>query len=147
TASVSAAQKATDTIPIVMGSAGDPVENGFVKSLARPGGNITGITSLMTEISPKHLEMLRSLHPRLSRVAVLLEPTNPSHPAVLRSLQTAAQRISVTVLPREVQAAREIEAAFSEMARQNARAVIVAPAPLFNQQRRQIAELAAKHRL
>jgi len=78
TVATSAARKATDTTPIVMGGSADPVGNGFVKSLAHPGGNITGLSTLRTDTSPKLLEMLRSVAPNLSRVAVLLNPTNTS---------------------------------------------------------------------
>ena len=143
----SAAQKATATIPIVMGSSGDPVGSGFVNSLARPGGNITGITNLITEVGPKHLEMLRSMVSRLSRVAVLVDPANSAAAAILKSIQTAAPRTGVTILPAEARTPQEIETAFSNMARQNAGAVIVVQGSLFIQQWRQIAELAAKHRL
>ena len=78
TVATSAARKATDTTPIVMGGSADPVGNGFVKSLAHPGGNITGLSTLRTDTSPKLLEMLRSVAPNLSRVAVLVNPTNTS---------------------------------------------------------------------
>jgi putative ABC transport system substrate-binding protein len=146
-AATSAAQKATVTIPIVMGSTGDPVGSGFVKSLARPGGNITGITNLITEVAPKYLEMLRSMLPRLSRVAVLLNPANSAHGAILKSVQSAAQRAGMTILPAEARTPQEIDSAFSRMARQNAGAVYVVQDPLFTQQRRQIVDLAAMNRL
>jgi len=146
-AATSAAQKATVTIPIIMGSTGDPVGSGFVKNLARPGGNITGITNLITEVAPKYLEMLRSMLPRLSRVAVLLNPANSAHGAILKSVQSAAQRAGMTILPEEARAPEEIDSAFSRMARQNAGAVYVVQDSLFTQQRRQIVELEAKHRL
>ena len=146
-AATSAAQKATVTIPIIMGSTGDPVGSGFVKNLARPGGNITGITNLITEVAPKYLEMLRSMLPRLSRVAVLLNPANSAHGAILKSVQSAAQRAGMTILPEEARTPQEIDSAFSRMARQNAGAVYVVQDSLFTQQRRQIVELEAKHRL
>ena len=146
-AATGAAQKATATIPIVMGSSGDPVGSGFVKSLARPGGNITGITNLITELAPKYLEMLRSMVSRLSRVAVLVNPANSAHAAILKSVQAAAQRAGITILPEEAGTQQEIESAFSNMTRQNAGAVYVVQDPLFRQQRRQIVELEAKHRL
>jgi putative ABC transport system substrate-binding protein len=130
-----------------MGSTGDPVGSGFVKNLARPGGNITGITNLITEVAPKYLEMLRSMLPRLSRVAVLLNPANSAHGAILKSVQSAAQRAGMTILPEEARAPEEIDSAFSRMARQNAGAVYVVQDSLFTQQRRQIVELEAKHRL
>jgi putative ABC transport system substrate-binding protein len=144
---ISAAQKATSMIPIVMATAPDPVGSGFVKTLARPGGNITGLSNVSAEVSPKHLEMLLGMVPKLSRVAVLVNPANSSHAMVLKSVQSAAQRTSSKILPVEARTAPEIEKAFSAMAREKAGAVIVARDALFNQQVRQIAELAAKNRL
>ena len=143
----SAAQKSTTTIPIVMANSDDPVGSGFVKSLAHPGGNITGLSNITGDISPKHLEMLLSMVPKLTRVAVLVNPTESSYAMVLKSVQSAAQRTSATILPVEARTAPEIEKAFSAMARGKAGAVIVAADSFFTQQRRQIAELAAKNRL
>ncbi|MEK6244474.1 MAG: ABC transporter substrate-binding protein [Pseudomonadota bacterium] len=143
----SAAQKATTTIPIVMGNSIDPVGSGFVASLARPGGNITGLSNLLGDLSPKHFEMLRSMAPKLSRVAILLNPTNSGHATILKAVQTAAQKSSVKILPVQARDPQEIESAFSTMTQQNAEAVIVASDPFLNQQRRQIAELAGKSRL
>jgi putative ABC transport system substrate-binding protein len=145
--SVQAAQKATTTIPIVMNGLGDPVGSGFVKSLARPGGNTTGTSNLNTDISPKLLEMLLSMVPKLSRIAVLVNPENASVSGILKSIQSAAQSKNVTILPVEARTAPEIEKAFSSMARQKAGAVILTREPFFNQQVRQFAELAAKNRL
>ncbi len=143
----SAAHKATTTIPIVMGSTNDPVGSGFVTSLARPGGNITGLSDTTLDISPKHVEMLLSIVPKLRRAAVLMNPYNLGHARILKSVQAAAQRSRLTILPVEARTPQEIEQAFSTMAQENARAVIVAADPLFTQQRRQIGELAVKHRL
>ena len=143
----SAAQKATTNIPIVMGTIGDPVGAGFVKSLARPGGNITGLTNISGDISAKHLEMLLSMVPKLSRVVVLVNPENPSNTMALRNVQAAALRTGVTILSFEARAPQEIENAFSQMPRQKAGALIVTRDAFFNQQVRQIAELAAKNRL
>ena len=142
-----AAQKATTTIPIVMGNSIDPVGSGFVASLARPGGNITGLSSLLGDLGPKHFEMLRSMVPRLSRVAVLMNPTNPGHAMILKSVQTAAQKSGAKLLPVQARNPQEIESAFSTMARENAEAVIVANDGVFAQDQRRIAELAAQHRL
>lgn len=144
---VSAAQKATGTIPIVMGTTGDPVGSGFVKSLARPGGNITGLSDISSDLSPKLLELLMSTVPRLSHVAVLLNPGNSSHVTLVKSIQAAAQGAGVKVTPVMARTPEEIDKAFSMMARQDAKAVIAAADALFNQQCPQIAELAAKYRL
>jgi putative ABC transport system substrate-binding protein len=142
-----AAQKATTTIPIVFVVSTDPVAAGLVKSLAQPGGNITGLSNLGGDLSPKHLEMLRTLVPKLSRVAILVNPANSGHAAVLKNLQAAAQKAGIKVLPVTAQTTQEIDTAFSTMARENAEAVIVALDPLFIQQVPQIAAQATKHRL
>jgi len=147
TAATSAAQKATTTIPIVMATAPDPVGSGFVASLARPGGNITGLSNLATDLGPKHLEMLLGLAPGLSRVAILMNPANQSHVVTQKNVQTAAQKTKVKILAFEARTVPEIEKAFSAMVKEKAGAVIVARDGLFTQQDRQIAELAAKHRL
>ena len=143
----SAAQKSTTTIPIVMVNVGDPVGSGFVKSLAHPGGNITGLSNVSVDLSPKHLEMLLSMVPRLSRVAVLVNPTNSGYTTMLKSVETSAQKVGAKILPVEARTAPEIEKAFSAMSREKAGAVIVARDALFIQQARRIAELAAKNRL
>src|SRR5450631_3985662 len=142
-----ALQKATSTIPIVMANTLDPVGNGLVKTLARPGGNITGLSSLGGDIGGKHLEMLLSVAPKLSRVAVLLNPGNQSNPLVLKSIQSAALTTSAEILPLEARTAPEIENAFSAMTQGKAGAVIVARDGFFLQQARQISELALKNRL
>lgn len=147
TPTTAAAKKATTTIPIVMASVGDPVGSGFVKSLAQPGGNITGLSNLTGELGPKHLEIMASLVPNLSRVAVLMNPANSSNAAILKSIQAAARRTGVTVVPIEARTPREIEGAFAVMAREHAAALIMAPDALFAQEARQIAMLAIEHRL
>jgi putative ABC transport system substrate-binding protein len=146
-AATSAAQKATTTIPIVMGATTDPAGSGFAKSLARPGANITGLSIVTVDISPKHLEMLLSMVPTLSRVAVMLNPTNAGHLAILKRVEAAAQKVGVKILPVNARTPQEIEKAFSIIAKENAKAVIAAADALFNQQVRQIAELSAKNRL
>jgi len=147
TPTTQAAQKATTTIPIVMVSVADPVDSGLVKSLAHPGGNITGVSNISTEVIPKQLEMLLGMVPKLSRVAVLLNPTNSVSASALKILRSAAQKVKVTVVPVEARTTAEIEQALSAMAREKTRAVIIVVEPFFNQQARQIAELAAKNRL
>jgi putative ABC transport system substrate-binding protein len=147
TTATNAARKATRTIPIIMISSADPVREGFVKSLAHPGGNVTGLTSLSGDIITKQLEMLRDMVPKLARVAVLLNPANAGNLVQFKNVQTAARTVSVTILPVEVRTAGDIEKAFSELIRDNAGAVIVARDSLFNPIVRQIAALAAKSRL
>lgn len=147
TPATSAAQKATTMISIVMGSNADPVGSGFVKSLAQPGGNITGISIITGDMSRKHLEMLLSMVPKLSRVGFLVNPANTAHAGNLKGVQAAAQENGVKILPLQVRTPEEIENAFSIMTQQNVGAVIVPPDALFVQQYRQIVELAAKSRL
>jgi putative ABC transport system substrate-binding protein len=146
-AATSAAQKATTAIPIVFGGANDPVGSGFVKSLARPGGNISGLSNVSVEMSPKLLEMLLTMAPKLSRVAVLVNPSNPGHATMLKNVQAAAQGAKVKVLPVDARTPQEIETAFSVMTKENAGAIIVVRDALLNQQVRQIVQLATKHRL
>ena len=145
-AAIGALQKATTTIPIVMASSADPIGSGFVKSLARPGGNITGFSHISSDIGTKQLDLLLGMAPKLSRVAVLVNPTNPSLGTFLKSIRSAAQGSTVKVLPVEARTAQEIENAFPVMTQAKAEAVIVATDPLFVQHYRKIAELAAKNR-
>jgi len=147
TPAISAAQKATTTIPIVMGNIGDPVGSGFVKSLARPASNITGLSSMAGDVYLKQIEMLLSMVPRLSRVAVLLNPSNMSNVKTSERVQTEGQKRGVKVLRGEAKTPQEIHNAFSMMRTQNADALIVFNDGLFQQQKAQIAELTAKHRL
>ena len=142
-----AAQKATTAIPIAMISVGDPVGNGLVKSLARPGGNITGLSSMSADLGPKLLEMLRTMVPKVSRVTVLVNPTNPVNTLVLKNVQNAAQKVGVKIQAADASTLEEIANGFAMMARQNAGALIMLREPLFQQQKNQIVELAAKQRL
>ena len=142
---ISAAQKATTTIPIVMASTGDPVGSGFVKSLARPGGNITGLSNMAGDIAAKFIDLLRSVVPKLSRVAMLTPST--TYGELSKSVQAAAQKAGVKTLVAVASTQHEIEDAFSMMVREKAEAVFVGSPIVFAQQHRQIAELALKYRL
>ena len=144
---ISAAQKATATIPIVMGSTGDPVGSGFVRSLAHPGGNITGLTSISTDVSGKLIEMLRGIAPKLSRVGVLVDPSSTSYRTKLVNIQKSAQSLGVVALPFEARSEPEIRSAFAKMSREKIDAVVVTVDALYIQEARQIAELAARNRL
>jgi putative ABC transport system substrate-binding protein len=142
---IGAAQKATTTIPIVMATTGDPVGSGFVKSLARPGGNITGLSNMAGDIAAKFIDLLRSVVPKLSRVAMLTPST--TYGELSKSVQAAAQKAGVKTLVAEASTPQEIENAFSMMVREKADAVIVGSPTTFFQQHRQIAELALKYRM
>ena len=142
---IGAAQKATTTIPIVMAITGDPVGSGFVKSLARPGGNITGLSNMGGDTGPKLVDLLTSVVPKLSLVGVLVTPTSTTYRTISDSVQAAAQNAGVKTLVAEASSDQEIDNAFSMMAREKADAVIVGSSSFFTQQRRQIAELALKY--
>jgi len=142
-----AARQATATIPIVMVLAADPVGAGLVISLARPGGNITGQSNLIGDISPKYLELLRSMVPKLTRVALLVNPNNAGMAAVLKNVQVAAPTLGMSIVPCFAGSAPEIDKAFLQMVKEKVGAVIVGGDGFFLQQRRQIAALTAAHRL
>ena len=140
-------KQATTTIPIVMLLTGDPVRDGLVASLARPGGNITGMSNLASDTMPKLLEMLKAAVPKLSRVAVLVNPANPQNATALKNIQTAAQRIKLTTTPFETRNPKDFENAFAAMARQRPDAVIVVGDPLFRGHAPEIGRLALRHKL
>lgn len=144
---VRAAQRATTTIPIVFGGAGDPVGDRLVNSLARPGGNTTGLSNVAGDLGSKHLELLVGVVPKLSRAAILMNPDNSSHFTILKDIQLAARSIQVNVQPFHARTLPEIENAFPGMIREKSNALIVIPDPFFISQWRQIAELAARSRL
>jgi putative tryptophan/tyrosine transport system substrate-binding protein len=140
-----AAKAATTTLPIVMAPAGAPVETGLVMSLARPGGNVTGLSSMAAEFGGKRLELLRQMVPNLSRVGVLALSTNPFTRPFLIDMDAAAASAGVQLDRLLVASATDFENAFAVMARAHTQAVIVQP--FFDAQRVAIVELAAKHRL
>ncbi|MEP6944003.1 MAG: ABC transporter substrate-binding protein [Betaproteobacteria bacterium] len=144
---IAASQKATTTIPIVMATTGDPIASGFVRDLARPGGNITGLSNMGGELGAKLVDLLLTVAPTLSRVGVLVSPTSTTYRAILASVQGAAQKAGVTTLIAEASSPEEIESAFSKFNRGGAGAVVVAATPFFTAQRRQLAELALRYRL
>jgi ABC-type uncharacterized transport system substrate-binding protein len=144
---IRAAQKATSTVPIVMTNTGDPVGSGFAASLARPGGNITGMSNSTDDVSAKYLELLMALVPTLSRVAVLGNPGSSTHAAILKTLETTARQVKAKLLRVDARTAEEIELGFATIARERAEALIVVPEPFLYQQSRQIAERAAKLRI
>jgi putative ABC transport system substrate-binding protein len=145
--STRAAKGATSTIPIVMATDPDPVANGFVASLARPGGNITGLATLAPEISSKRLELLKETVPKLSRVAVLGSSTFPGHAQVLKEIELAAGALKVKLQYLNVLSPKDIETAFREAHKGRAEAILVIDSALFNSHRTDILELAVKNRL
>jgi len=145
--SIGAAQQATKTIPIVMATTGDPVGSGFVKSLAHPGGNITGLSNLNGDLGPKLFDLLRSVIPELHRVAVLVTPTSTTYREISEGVQASAQRVGVKALIFQASSPQEVDDAFSSMARENVDAVIVGASSFLAQQRNQIAELVNRYRM
>ena len=147
TTTTRAARNATTETPIITMGVSDPVGVGFVKSLARPEGNVTGSANFNEELAPKQLEMLLSIAPKLSRVAVLINPSNTSHLKILEKTQAAGQKLGVKILRANAQTSQEINDAFAQMVRENARAVVVVSEPIFTQVITQIAALAARYHL
>ena len=145
--SVRAAKQATNTIPIVMAPVADPVGAGFVASLARPGGNITGLSFMVPDLSAKRLELLRELVPRVSRVAVLFEGDDRVNLLELRETRGAAQALGVTLQPLGVRDPNEFETAISAGVRGHAEALITFAHPFTILHRRQIVDLVTKSRL
>jgi putative tryptophan/tyrosine transport system substrate-binding protein len=143
-----AAKEATNTIPIVMTHYTDPVANGFVASLARPGGNITGLSNFAPEIRGKQLELLKEIIPKLSRVAVLgTSATSPSNVQQLKEIELVAGAFKVKLQYLAVLSLQDIETAFQAAGKGRADAVLVLPGSIFNSHRTEIAKLAVKSRL
>jgi ABC-type uncharacterized transport system substrate-binding protein len=143
-----AAQQATSTIPIVMGGvAADPVETGLVASLARPGGNITGMSMMTSDLGGKRLELLKQIVPGLARVAVFWNPSNLAYGPILRELEAAAPTLGVKLQRLEVRVPADFEGAFKAATRQHAGALIAPGDPLVTNRPRMVADLALKYRL
>ena len=141
------AKETTNTVPIVMSQDSDPVGNGFVASLARPGGNITGLATLSPELSGKRLELLKEIVPKLNRVAVLGTSTNPGNAQGLKETELAAKAFRMQLQYLDVRDPKDIEIAFREASRERADAVLVLGGPVVLPQRTKVAELAVKNRL
>ena len=142
-----AAKEATTTIPIVMTQDTDPIGTGVVASLARPGGNITGLSTLAPEVSGKRLELLKEIIPKLSRVAVLGTSTRPGNAQSLKEVELAAGAFKVQVQYLDILDVKDIETAFRAATKGRADTVLVLQSPIFFSQRKQIADLAIKNRL
>ena len=141
-----AAKAATSTIPLVFGIPDDPVKFGLVKSLARPGGNATGVNFFTAELIAKRLSLLRELAPKAARVAVLVNPADAYNAEItLRDVNAAAPTIGLQVLVFNARTGDEIDAAFAALMRERPDALFVAPGAFFNNQRVQLATLAARH--
>src|SRR5216683_2027567 len=142
-----AVKAATSSIPIVFIAHADPVGTGHVASLARPGGNITGLAVLQTELGAKGLELLRSVGPAVTRIAVLWHPGTPSAAPGLKALEEPARRLQLELQPVGARSAAELEGAFAAMARARAQGVLVLATPIYFGERQRLGELAIAHRL
>jgi putative tryptophan/tyrosine transport system substrate-binding protein len=143
----SALRRAGTSIPTVVTVTADPVVEGLAASLARPGGNFTGLTDTAENLGPKQLELLMDMVPKLSRVGVLLNPVNVSHPGQMKRLMLAAQTVGVQVVSAEVGSVAEIEPGFAALARERASAVVLFGDTFFVQQLQQIAQAALRQRM
>ena len=146
-AGVMSAKRATATIPIVMTNTPDPVQLGLVASLSKPGGNITGTTTLTVDVSIKQLELLKQAVPRASRVALLWNPDNPWHARTVRDLQVRSGSLGLQLQALEVRGPEAFGSAFSAMLTERAQALLVLADPMTFFHRRRLADLAIKHQL
>src|SRR3989442_8309639 len=147
TPATQAAKNATRTIPIVMYALGDPVATGLVASLARPGGNVTGVTQMSSGLAAKRLELLKEAVPRISRVLVLSYLVDPIAPPQVKELESAAHSLGVKLLVRDIRTADDLPAAFDAGARERAEGVLTTAESIFLAQRNRVVQLAAQHRL
>lgn len=147
TPAISAAKRATSNIPIVMQTAADPIGSGFVTNLARPGGNVTGITLLSTELSAKRLQLMQELVPGQKRVAVLAIDNAFATPLLIEAMQTASRQLGLHLVVGLVSADDDLPKAFARFSRTAADSLIVQASPFSGSRRERIAELAAQHRL
>jgi putative ABC transport system substrate-binding protein len=142
-----AAKKTTATVPIVMGQSGDPIAMGVVASLAHPGGNVTGLTTLSTDLPSKQAELLKEVVPKLTRLAVLSNPANPLSAATLKQLEGAASALGLQLTAVNAGSPQEFTGAFAAMTKARTGGLLVLPDPMYLSERTQIADLAAKNRL
>jgi putative tryptophan/tyrosine transport system substrate-binding protein len=147
TAGIRPLQQATTTIPIVMAYSTDPVRNGLVASLARPGGNTTGLAGSSDDTSPKQVELLATVVPNLSRIGLLGNPNSPTYSSVLKNAQDAAQKAGLSVLPIKARNPQETEDAFAALGKEHMEAIMVASDAVFFGQRQRLAELALRNRM
>jgi putative ABC transport system substrate-binding protein len=140
-----AAKGATAAIPVVFTTIGDPVELGFVTSLSRPGGNLTGVSLLAVEVAPKLLELLHDAVPRAATVALLVNPTNPNVETQSRNLQAAAVKLGLRTHVVNASSERDFDAAFAKLSEQRAGALMISQDPLFNAQSGALGALSVRH--
>ena len=142
-----AAKNATQTTPIVFVAMGDPLASGVVTSLARPGGNLTGTTRMLSEMSAKHVELLKEAAPSVAKLAVLWNPANSSHQPALQAVNAAARSLSLQILPLEVHAPAELDNIFAAIMRERADGVLFIADPIFFIQLNHMVDLVASNRM
>jgi putative ABC transport system substrate-binding protein len=147
TPATEAAKKATRTIPIVMVALGDPVGTGLVDSLAHPGGNVTGMSMMASDVAAKRLELLKEAVPGISRVLVLSYLADPIAPLQVKALEKAAPSLGVTLQIRDIRTADDLPAAFDDGAREGAEGLLTTAESIFVAERARVSELAARYRL
>ena len=147
TPAAKAAKNATGTVPIVIVRLADPVETGLVASLARPGGNITGLTAMPQEMAVKRLDLMKELLPGLTRVAVIWNAANPGHPPILRDMNSVSERLGIELQSLSIRGVEDLAEAFEAVTRTRAGALLVIDDVLLTSHRRQILDFAAKRRL
>ena len=144
---VEAARRATTTIPIVFATHADPIGVGHIASLAQPGGNITGLTILMSDLVEKELEILKEALPHANRIGILWNPTTPSHSPALKAVDIAGQNLGIQLIKVPLRTAEDFDSAFSTMTRERVDGFLAVASPLTNFERVALAQLALKHRL
>jgi len=147
TPAIAAAKQATSTIPIVMQSAADPIGSGFMTNLARPGGNVTGLTILSTELAAKRLQIMRELVPRSKRTSLLAIDNAFATPLLLSAMKSAAQQLQLDLVVQLVKTDEDLSRAFAGFEKAGAETLIVQTSPFAGARREKIAELAARYRL
>ncbi len=142
-----AVKKATSTVPLVMIAVGDPVGTGLVPSLARPGGNLTGLSSIAPDLEGKRLELLREIVPKLSHVAFFFNPANPFHAVSMRNGRAAAQALGIKLQPHEVRRSEDLDAAFDTIAKEKPDALLILADRVFLHNRQRMMDFATEQRL
>ena len=144
---VAALRRKTSSIPIIFVWVNDPVGQGFVKSLARPGGNITGLSAIAPDLEGKRLELLREVVPHLAHVAFFLNPANEFHTVSLRQALAAAQALNITLQPREVRKSEDLDAAFAAIVKEKPDGLLILADRIFLHNRQRMMDFATEHRL
>jgi putative ABC transport system substrate-binding protein len=142
-----AVKKATSTVPVVMAAIGDPVGTGIVPNLARPGGNITGLSAIAPDLEGKRLELLREVVPHLAHVAFFLNPANEFHTVSLRQALAAAQALNIKLQPREVRKSEDLDAAFAAIVKEKPDGLLILADRIFLHNRQRMMDFAIEHRL